>query len=199
MNKKDIYEHLANIYLDASAKKKNKKGQKYPNIFQNLFFMSLIVIFVLIILIFNISRNNELLFTNFNENKPIKSELALVITSNIVKINFNFEPAKEEAYHIDLNGLDVAHFKALGFSVRKANYEDHIILKVEFTNASKEKSEIYFYNIPSYKWQDYKIKFSEFKNINGWTKMSSLSFVIDAWNVKEKKGVVYIDNVRFLR
>jgi hypothetical protein len=29
--------------------------------------------------------------------------------------------------------------------------------------------------------------------------MSNLTFAIEEWNVKEKRGVVYIDNVRLLR
>lgn len=199
MNKKDIYEHLANIYLDASTKKKNKKARKYPDIFQNLFFISTLIIFVLIILLFNVSRKSNLLFTNLNKNKLIKSELAFVLQPNIVKINFNFDPVKEEAYYINLNELDLARFKALGFSVRKANYEDNIILKLEFTNASKERSEAYFYNIPSYKWQEYKINLSDFKDISDWSKMSSLAFIIEESNVNKKKGIVYLDNVRFLQ
>ena len=199
MNKKDIYEHLANIYLDASTKRKNKKAQKYPDIFQNLFFISTLIIFVLIILLFNVSHKSSLLFTSLNGKKLISSELAVVLQPNIVKINFNFDPAKEEVYYINLNELDLARFRALKFLVRKANYEDNIILKLEFTNASKEKSEAYFYNIPSYKWQEYKINLSDFKDISDWSKMSSLAFIIEESNVNKKKGIVYLDNVRFLR
>jgi len=199
MNKKDIYEHLANIYLDASTKRKNKKAQKYPDIFQNLFFISTLIIFVLIILLFNVSHKSSLLFTSLNGKKLINSELAVVLQPNIVKINFNFDPAKEEVYYINLNELDLARFRVLRFLVRKANYEDNIILKLEFTNASKEKSEAYFYNIPSYKWQEYKINLSDFKDISDWSKMSSLAFIIEESNVNKKKGIVYLDNVRFLR
>ncbi len=200
MNKKDIYEHLANIYLDASIKKKHKKGHKYPDIFQNLFFISTIIIFVLTVLLFNFSNKNRLLLlTNLNESKPIRSELAFVLQPNIVKINFNFDPAKEEAYRINLNELDIARFKILGFSVRKAKFEDNIILKVEFSNASGEKSDAYFYNIPSYKWQEYKIILSDFKNITDWSKMTNLSFVVEEKNMKEKKGILYLDNIKFVR
>ena len=197
MNKKDIYEHLAKIYLDASTKRKNKKARKYPDILQNTIFISALII-AFVILLFNVSRKSGPLSTNLNENKPINSELVFVLQPNIIKINFNFAPAKEETYHINLNELDLTHFKVLGFLVRKANYEDNIILKVEFTSAHNEKSEIQFYNIPSYRWQEYKINFSDFKNISDWSKMSGLSFVIEEKNVKEKKGIIYLDNIRFL-
>lgn len=200
MNKKDIYEHLANIYLDASTnKKKSKKAKKYPDIFQNLFFLSSVIIFILVTLLFNVSRKNELILSGLNNNNRVKSELAFVLQPNIVKINFNFGPAKEEALHINLNELDLARFKILGFSVRKANYEDNIVLKVEFTNAYNEKSETYFYNIPSYKWQEYRINLLDFKDVKNWSKMTSLSFIIEEKYVREKKGVIYLDNIRFLR
>lgn len=200
MVKKDIYEHLANIYLDASAKKKNKKTARRPDIFKNLFFISTAIIFVLITLLLNnFSYQDAPFFADLNAKKRINSEIALLVQPTIVKINFNFDPAKEEAYNINLNGLDLVRFKALGFLVRKANYEDNIILKVQFANDYKQKSDAYFYYIPSYKWQEYKINFSDFKDIKDWSKMSSLSFIIEEGNVKEKRGVVYIDNVRFLR
>jgi len=199
MNKKDIYEHLANIYLDASTKRKNKKAQKYPDIFQNLFFISTLIIFVLIILLFNVFHKSSLLFTSLNGKKLINSELALVLQPDIVKINFNFNPAKEEIYSLNLNGLGLVKFKALGFSVRKANYQDKIILKVEFTNSFKKRSEIYLNDIPAYKWRDYKIGFDEFKDINDWSCMLNLAFIVEEGNTKDKRGVVYIDNIRFLR
>lgn len=198
MDKKDIYEHLADIYLDASSKRKKKA--KVPAKFKNLFYISVAIIFVLTFFIFFTSAiNNKPQFASLNGYKPAGSLIKLVLNPDIVKINFNFDSAKEEAYYVDLNNLDLAHFKVLGFLVRKAHYEDNIILKVEFTNAYTEKSEIQFYDIPSYRWQEYKINFSDFKNISDWSKMSSLSFIIEERNVTEKKGIVYIDNVRFLR
>lgn len=202
MVKKDIYEHLADIYWDASSKeKKNKSTQPYPKIFKNLFFISIAIIFSLTtLLIFMFSSNkNKYVFTNLQGDRPISSELALVLQPDIVKINFNFDPAKEEIYSLNLNGLDLVKFKALGFSVRKANYQDKIILKVEFTNTFNKKSEIYLNEIPAYKWRDYKISFGEFKDINDWSSMLNLAFIVQEGNTKDKRGVVYLDNVRFLR
>jgi len=202
MEKKDIYKHLADIYLDASSKKKkNKSAQPYLKIFKNLFFISItIILFLTTLLIFTFSTNkNKYVFTNLQGGRPISSEFALVLQPDIVRINFNFDPVKEEIYSVNLNGLDLVKFKALGFSARKANYQDNIILKVEFTNIFKKRSEIYLNDIPAYKWRDYKIGFGEFKDINDWSSMLSLALIVEEWNTKDKKGVVYIDNIRFLR
>jgi len=185
MDRKEIYEHLAKIYLDSSSKRK-RKPKKYP-LFKILFFISSAVIFGLSIFLFTVLNN-----------KPLNSELALILQPDAVKINFNFDPAKKEIYSLDLNKSDLTRFKALGFSVKKANYNDNISLRIEFTSAFREKSEIYLKNI-AHRWQDYRIGLSDFKNISDWTHMLNLSFIVEEWNVKKKGDIVYIDNVRFLR
>ena len=186
MDKKEIYEHLAKIYLDASSKRK-KKSKKYSK-FKRIFFILSAFIFGLAVFSF---------FT-LNKNKALNSEIALVLQPDVVRINFNFDPAKKEIYSVDLNKLNLSRFKALGFYVKKANYNDTISLRIEFTSAFREKSEIYLRNIEQ-RWQEYKISLSDFKNISDWSELLNLSFAVEEWNVKERKGVVYIDNIRFLR
>jgi len=187
MDKKDIYEHLAKIYLDASSKKK-KKNKRYHKFFRNS-------VLLVSALIFGISG---FIYLSYRKNRPFASEIALVLLSDAAKINFHFDPAKKEIYSLDLNKQNLTRFNALGFSVKKVNYRDNISLRVEFINSFKEKSEVYFKDIP-HKWQDYKINLSDFKSINNWSEMKTLCFIIEEWNTKEKKGVVYIDNVRLLR
>ena len=187
MDKKDIYEHLAKIYLDASLKKK-KKARKYSKVLKPLIVAGIILFLGL----------SAFLFTRLNHRLPPGSQLALVLCPDVIKINFHFDPAKKEIYSLALNKLNLSRFKALGFSAKKANYKDNTSLRVEFISPFKEKSEVYLKDI-SHKWQDYKIPLSDFKNISDWSEISSLSFIVEEWNVQEKKGVVYIDNVRFLR
>lgn len=186
MDKKDIYEHLAKIYLDASQRKKRLKP--YSKVFKNIFFIS-------IALIFGFSL---FLITRQNKKPPLNSQIAVVLCPDAVKVNFHFNPAKKEIYSIDLKNLDLSRFKALEFSAKTANYQDNAHLRVEFNSAFHEKSEIYLKNI-SHKWQDYKIALSDFKDISEWSKMLSLSFIVEEWNVGEKRGAIYIDNVRLLR
>lgn len=195
MDKKEIYEHLAEIYLDASLKKK-KKTEKYA-LFKNPFFIIGIVISIVITCVFTV-----FLFNIFKSNQFINldSEFALILQPEKVKINFHFNPTKKEAYSINLNKIDLAKYKALAFSARKVNYPaGNIVLKVEFTSTFEEKSAIYLANIPAKKWQDYKIDLVDFKDISNWSEIARLSFIIEEWNVQEKKGVIYIDNIRFLQ
>jgi len=184
MKKKDLYEHLANIYLDASSPKK-KKTRPRPDITQSIFLVSILVV------------GAVLISTHLSRNRGLNSDTALVLCFEPVKINFHFDPAKKEIYSVNLNKLDLSKFKTLAFAVKKTNYHDDISLRIEFTNTFKEKSEVYAERI-SHKWQDYKINFSEFKKINAWFEMSDLSFIVEEWNTREKRGLVYLDNVRFL-
>lgn len=186
MEKKDIYEHLAKIYLDASSKKKKKKS--FRNLIKGIY---------IILGVFVISLSVILASPSFPK-KHFSSEITLVILPEAAKINFNFDSAKKEIYTIALNGLNLDKFNSLGFSIKKKNYKDVISLRVELINSFKERSEIYLRNI-AHKWQDYKINFSDFKHINDWSRVTGISFVVEEWNSSGKEGVVYIDNVRLLR
>jgi len=186
MDKKDIYEHLAKIYLDVSSQRKKKSRPKQV-FFKKITLISSIFIFTL----------GAVLFVNFPKRNTFNSELALILTPGPIKINFDFNPAKKEIYSLNLNKLNMSRFKSLAFAVKKANYNDTISLRAEFSSAFNEKSEAYFKHIP-HKWQDYKINLSDFRGISDWTDMSSFSVSVEEWNTKEKKGVVYIDNIRLL-
>lgn len=138
------------------------------------------------------------LFSNLSKKNTLHSETALILQNDPAKLNFNFDPAKKETYSLNLNRLNLSHVKALGFMLRNMYAKDTVSLRVEFTNAFKEKSEVYIKNVPS-KWQDFKIGLSEFKNIGDWSEITSLTFAVEEWNASNKKGVVYIDNVRLLK
>lgn len=187
MDKKDIYEHLAKIYLDASLNRK-KQPKEYPKLFRHLFLVSITLVFILF----------SFLVARQRQNPSLNSQIALVLNPEVVKINFHFDPARRETYTVSLNNLNLSRFKALAFSVKKANYRDDISLRVEFTSHFKEKSATYFKDIP-HKWQEYQIELAEFKGISDWSNMADISFIVEEWNVREKRGEVFVDNIRFLK
>ncbi len=188
MDKKDIYEHLAKIYLDASSKTKRKKKSKvHAFLWRNIILASVVIIVAL----------GFTLRGLFSKSRPDTSEISLVLAHEAVKINFNFDPAKKESYTLDLNKQNISRFKALGFSIRKVNPKDTLSLRVEFTNSFKERSEVYIRDISS-RWSDHRIDLVSFRNITDWSSMNSVSFIVEAWNAGEKHGVLYIDNIRLL-
>jgi hypothetical protein len=186
MDKKDIYEHLARIYLDASSKKK-KKTKTQPRLIRNFTIAAAVLLF---------SLSGILYYTN--RNKPFSSETALVLLPEAAKINFNFDPAKKEIYFLNLNKLDLTRYNVLAFSLKNTSLQSPVTLKVEFTNAYRETSVVYLKDIPR-KWGDFRLALPRFKGISDWSQMAGLSFIVEEWHVKDKKGVVYIDNVRLLK
>lgn len=186
MDKKDIYEHLANIYLDASQKKKKKRiGERKYKI--------IVTIGVAVIAL------SGAFFVGFLfKNKNTFSRNALVLQTEPIKLNFNFDPAKKENYSFELKGLNLSKYNRLEFSVKKENFFDDIALRIEIANSFRETSEIYLKNLP-HKWQEFVIPFSDFKTISDWSEIKTIAFVIEEWNTKEKKGIVLIDNLRLVK
>jgi len=187
MDKIDIYEHLAKIYLDTSGKKKAKA--KESRRFRNLFLLS---IFVIGILSFSLITNNV------HQKSPLDNEIAFIILPDVIKINYKFNSIKKEAYSVDLNSLNLSPFKALAFSVRKTDPNDVVYMRVELSNGYKEVSELYIKDI-RYRWKSFKIALSDFKRVTDWSTMARLSFIVEEWNTKNKHGVVYIDDVKFIK
>ena len=146
----------------------------------------------------SLTKNKNLSLVKLSGDQLLNSELALTLQPDVIKINFNFDPAKKENYSLFLKKLNAAHFSTLGFSAKNANYRDEVALRIEFNNVFNEKSEVYITNI-SHKWKDYKIALADFKNIRDWSEMFSLSFIVEEWNTRGKKGIVYIDNIKLLK
>lgn len=186
MKRKDLYEHLANIYLDASSSRR-KKFREFSKIFQK------------VLLTTSVLAGLGLVFFNlYSRNQSLNNNIALVLCVEPVKINFHFDPAKKEIYTVDLKSMDLTRFRALAFTVKKTDYRGPMNLRVEFTNRFRERSEIYLKDIP-YRWKEYRIDLSQFRKISNWLDMSSLSFIVEEWNVSQKRGIVYLDNIRFIR
>jgi len=190
VNKKEIYEHLANIYLDASNKssKKKRKLKVYPKSIQSLIVTGFVLILGIgsSIAYFNISGRNR------------PAQIALFLYQDSTKLNFNFNPAKIESFSLSLNQLNLSKYKTLAFSVRKTNPKDTISLRVEFINRFNEKSEVYLKDIAG-KWTDQKIDLNRFVKLSNWHQMKTLSFSVEEWNAREKSGIVYLDNIRVLK
>ena len=190
MNKKEIYEHLANIYLDASSKSsKRKRGfSSFSKPIQGLLLFGLVII---------LGAGSFGAYTHVSH-RSTTGQIALFLHQDAAKINFNFDPAKKETFSLNLKQLNLSRYKALAFTVRKTNPKDIISLRVEFTNRFNEKSEIYIKDI-SNKWTDQVIDFKKFAKISDWDQMKELAFSIEEWNAREKSGIVYLDNVRVLK
>ena len=190
MNKKEIYEHLANIYLDASSKS-SKKKQRFS------YFSKPAQKMLLVGLVMVLGLGSFVTYSHIKSyNQP--GQIALFLYQDTAKINFNFDPARKEVFSLDLKQLNLSRYKTLAFTIKKNNPKDIISLRVEFTNRFNEKSEFYIKDV-SGKWLDKKIDFKSFAKMNDWTQMKELAFSVEEWNVRDKSGIVYLDNIRTLK
>ncbi|MFA5093343.1 MAG: hypothetical protein WC543_05325 [Candidatus Omnitrophota bacterium] len=187
MNKKEIYEHLANIYLDASSKSSKKKS-KLRSLSKS------IQSFAVVGLVMALGAGSALTYFQIKKHNT-NGQIALFLHQDNVKINFNFDPAKKETFALNLKNLNLSKYKALAFSVRKTNPKDIIALRVEFINRFNEKSEVYIKNIPS-KWGEQRIDFKQFAKLDNWTQMKEVNFSVEEWNAREKSGIVYLENIK---
>ena len=190
VNKKEIYEHLANIYLDASSKSSKKKHRfsSYPKTVQAAFLGGLVMV---------LGLGSFIAYSGYSHRYQ-PGQIALYLHHDAAKINFNFDPASREVFSINLKNLNLTNYNSLGFAVRKTNPQDVISLRVEFTNRFNEKSEFYIKDI-SNKWIDHKINLSQYGRKEFWSQMKELAFSIEEWNAREKTGIVYLDNIRVLK
>ena len=185
MEKKDIYEHLAKIYLENAPAYKGSKAKSED--YKIYIFVGIAVIIVV----------SSLFLIPFSRN-PSNTQTLLILAPDPVKINYKFDPVKKESYSFDLKRLNIAGFKSLAFSVKKSNFNDNISMRVEFQSIFKEHSEVYIKNVPG-KWKEYTLNLSQFKEISEWAEMSGLIFSVEEWNTRDNKGIVYLDNVRFIK
>jgi hypothetical protein len=185
MEKKDIYEHLAKIYLENTPAIKNNKSKAED--YKIYIFVGIAVVIVV----------SSLFLIPFSRT-PSNSQTLLILAPDPVRINYKFDPIKKESYSFDLKRLNIAGYKSLAFSVKKSNFNDNVSMRVEFQSMFKEKSELYVKDVPN-KWKEFNIPLSDFKNISEWAEMSGLIFSVEEWNTRDNKGIVYIDNVRFVK
>jgi hypothetical protein len=190
MDKKEIYEHLASIYLDASSKssKKKRKLKSHPKPLRNLILVGLLLV---------LGLGSSIGYANLTHRNH-NAQIALFLFQDTAKLNFNFDPAKKETFSLNLKLLDLSKYRSLSFAARKANPRDIIALKIEFINRFDEKAEVYIKDI-SGRWSNHVIDFSRFAKISNWSQMKMLAFSVEEWNAKEKSGIVYIDNIKVVK
>ena len=197
MKKSDVYEHLAKIYLGNPQTKNKKKHHEFlKSIFGVPLKLSISLsafLFIVIITIIVLSAKPPAIQDN-------ESESIAIIDQKITKIDFNRSaPDKKGAISFQINGINFLNYKILGFSARKSNYHDQLLMRIELTDNLGRQSKVYISKLPAYKWQDFEIKLSEFKGLSDQSRINLLAFVAEEWEPEENKSALYIDNIHLLK
>jgi len=71
-------------------------------------------------------------------------------------------------------------------------------LKIAVENTSSQTADYYVQGINN-RWQEFRIPLSYFDAIKDWSSVASISFILQPWNIDAKQGLLYVDNIRFLK
>ncbi|TAN60065.1 hypothetical protein EPN16_05970 [bacterium] len=191
MEKSEVYDYLAKIYLDKQpAVAATKGGNHNPGLWKK-YLLILIIPAIAIPALYLLARPLKFSLT--------KTRSAYIATANEpIKIKFNFTDSqiKKQGEEIALSDLDVSNFKYLQLRLRRQKKYGALSLRVEAENSLKENASYYLTGL-SNNWQDYNIALGEFKEITRWDTLSRVSFIVEEWNAENKEDCVYIDEIRF--
>lgn len=193
MEKNEVYDYLAKVYLDkqpqAAARPKEEKRRwsfrKYA------LFLILPIIALPSLYLF--------LRHPLKQHRPKGWSLQLDVGNEPIKIKYNLTASdlKKEEYAIALADLNARGFLEIEFKARRSKDFGAAHLRVALENSFRENAARYV-NLDS-KWKHYKIKLSDFKEITAWDKLKKISFIIEDWNVADKDDCIYIDEIRFTK
>lgn len=118
-----------------------------------------------------------------------------------MKLDYSVE-SKNPAYNgfwMNLQNLDASKYDALSVWVKgdvKAGYTT--VFKLELKTASKQVGRFYVTNVTD-QWQEVIIPLKDFKGISDFSNLTELVFVFEDKIASNKKGVIYIDDIRFVK
>lgn len=190
MTRDEIYDHLAQVYLGKREGSENTTKK-------NKFNAWLLINILITVIIFSSAFYGLTAFFTHNDSY-LQEHVIYSLYRGAVTMDYRFadDTPPVKSFSIATPGLDASDFGSLKFSIRAKEEGTPGIVKVSVKNQLGEEASFYVQGI-NYKWQDYEIPFYEFSKITDWTSLTDVSFVLEAWNVDKRKGLILIDNIEF--
>ena len=189
MTKKEIYEHLANVYLgkSVSAQRRNKRRLNRKILWNILILFVISVGAFYGLTAFLIPRNND-----------TQNSIIFALNNNPIRVKYNLAAPYPHIknFSLAIPSVDASKYSVLNFSIRGEEYGYPGIVKVVVKNRKNETA-VYFAKDIFSKWKRFSIPLSEFEAITDWTNLKEISFVLEEWNIEKKKGMILIDDVSF--
>lgn len=191
MQKNEVYDYLAKVYLDKQPSvrsKKEKSGwRKYPFI--------LIPPIIILPVLYLLLRGHP--FTIYS---PKAYNVELSTGNELIKIKYNFTDStlKKEGYTIALSDFNIEGFHTFQFRARRLKDYGSLNVRIEIENSFNESSSYYIHNIKK-GWKKFSISLSDFHEITRWDNLKRISFIIEEWNTEDKDDCIYIDEVRIIK
>jgi len=191
--KKEVSEHLARVFIET------KKGLQRPRAKEHSFVLFVLVsLGVVMGLIFGV---NVLWRKDARNILSVSQSLGVERHGGPYRLKFDFQdnPAKIEALHIDLPSLDLKDYTSVKFSSRvRADARELGSLKIVLESVRREAHAVYSPGVASL-WRRLEIPLKEFNNIHDRSRVSRISFILEPWNIKAQTGEILIDNIEFSR
>ena len=189
MKRDEIYDHLAQVYLGKRTKTNIKKKRQ---------FNAWLVINIFITAIIFTSAFYGLTAFLTHHNSSLQSRIIFSLHNGLVRIEYDltdsFPPVK--TFSVDVPAMDASKYGNIQFSIRGKEEGVPGVVKVVVKNRLNEEASYYIQGV-GFEWQEFSIPLGEFKQITDWSNLTDISFVLESWNIDDKKGLVLIDNLCF--
>ena len=189
MTRDEIYDHLAKVYL-GKRKGAGSKRKKQFNVW--------LVINIVITGIVFASISYGLTAFLAQRSSSFEDSVIYALHNGPIRITYNlgepYPPVK--AFSVTIPQTDISRYANISFSVRAGTEGSPGIVKLVIKNRKNEVAAHYIRGIGR-DWQDIQVPFRELKGITDWTNISDVSFVLESWNMDQKKGSLLIDNLCF--
>ena len=189
MNRDEIYDHLAQVYLGKKNSVQETKKKKL-----NAAWLMTNIMITLVIL-----ASSFYGLTAFLKRQEVdfKNKIVYSLNNNPIHIAYDLDypypPIK--TFSLMIPSKDVSKFSKVNISIRGMDQGYPGVVKMVLSNQKNEKA-TYFIQDVGLGWQKVSIPLSKF-NLTDFTSITDLSFVLESWNVRSKKGTVLLDEVSF--
>lgn len=190
MTREDIYDHLAQVYLGKRKEADHRKKKQFN--------AWLIINIFITVLIFASAFYGLTAFLTRKGIRSLKDNIIFSLNQGTIKFSYDFLSVfhPDETFSLSIPQMDASRYTDLQFSIR-ANYEGNPgIVKIVVRNKRNETASYYVQGIGT-KWKEVLIPLNEFRQITDWSSLTDVSFVLESWNVDEKKGKILIDDLCF--
>ncbi len=189
MNRDEIYDHLAQVYLGKRSKAEEKKKKEF-----NAWLAINIVITVIILA----SATYGLTAFLTKRSSLLANNIIFSLNNGPSRLEYNFEnpfpPVK--AFSLSLPTMDVTKYKKINFSIRAKEEGNPGIIKVVLKNQKNETAYLYTSGI-DFNWKEFSVPLDKFSGITDWTNITEVTFILESWNVEKEKGSILIGDVSF--
>ncbi|MBI5149550.1 MAG: hypothetical protein HZA28_02100 [Candidatus Omnitrophica bacterium] len=188
MTRDEIYDHLARVYL-------GKRQQADPRRNRNFHAWLFINVLIALVIFSSVFYGLTAFFTR---QSSLRGNIIFALHNGLVRLAYDFEKDFSPVKTLNLSApaIDASRYKSIQFSIRARDEGNPAIVKVVIENKKNETAAYYVQGV-DFNWQDFRIPLGEFRQITDWSNLKSISFVLESWNVANKKGVILIDNICF--